>query len=140
MNLGVTGSRNGITDAQRGWLSTRVGFADVLHHGACIGADEDSHYTALELGVFIVVHPPIKDKYLMYLGYDIPDDHPGVLWRAAKEYLARDRDIVDETERLIALPDGPERRGSGTWYTINYARNAGKDVDICFPSGKLLKY
>ena len=62
--VGFTGSQNGGTPQQLAWLRGRLITADVLHHGACIGADEQAHLLALELGMgnkmrgVIVVHPP----------------------------------------------------------------------------------
>ncbi len=62
---------------------------------------------------------------------------PQATWLPAKEYLERDRDIVDATEALFATPDGPERAKSGTWYTVRYAVKTGKPVYICYPDGFL---
>jgi hypothetical protein len=36
---------------------------------------------------------------------------------------------------LIATPDGPERRGSGTWYTVNAARRRERRIVIVWPNG-----
>ena len=134
--LGMTGTRNPISYEQYVWLHLMVSEeCDVLHHGACVGADEESHDAAVAYGQDIIVHPPTNERLMM----------AREKWRTplvaavmpAKDYLDRNRDIVDASEKLIALPDGPERRGSGTWYTINYAVRKGKPVSICYPDGSV---
>ncbi len=78
----------------------------------------------------VIVHPPISPNLRM--PYD-----PGATWLPAKDYLARDRDIVEATEILFATPDGPERDHSGTWYTVRYATGKCRPVYICYPDGKV---
>lgn len=131
MILGMTGTRNPLTDAQQAWLAEQVAGAARFHHGACVNADADGHQAAIAAGVDIVVHPPVDERLMM------PRDDVG-LWLPAKPYLDRNRDIVDACDHLIALPDGPPRPKSGTWYTVRYAADAGKDVVICFPDGTLV--
>lgn len=55
----------------------------------------------------------------------------------AKTHFARNRDIVDASNVLVAAPynDYEESKG-GTWYTINYARGKGLWLAIVWPSGK----
>jgi len=56
---------------------------------------------------------------------------------SAKPYHDRNRDIVDACDVLIATPDGPQRRHSGTWYTIDYARANRVAVVVCLPDGTI---
>src|SRR5258706_311318 len=51
----------------------------------------------------------------------------------AKDYIARNHDIVDDTDILYACPDGPEKVRSGTWATIRYALKQKKKVVIFHP-------
>lgn len=127
--LGFTGTRKGLTVQQQDWLLGSLPVAEI-HHGACVGADELMHCYAMAGSRPVVVHPPIKADLRM--SYD-----PGATWLPAKDYLERDRDIVDATEALFATPDGPERTQSGTWYTVRYAVKMGKPVHICYPDGTL---
>lgn len=142
MNLGFTGSRHEPTSKQRIWLVDYIlnnGKISEFHHGCCVGSDEFSHRAAknstdLTVGE-IVLHPPDKSEYEMeYTEWD----YSNCLWFPKKDYLARNRDIVREADRLVALPNGPEKmRGSGTWYTIRWAIQHGKPVTICHPTGKI---
>jgi hypothetical protein len=89
----------------------------VLHHGDCVGADALAHQIALRAGKHIVIHPPRNPKYRAWcMAIDAK-------WWPEKGYLARDRDIVNCAQVLLAVPSGPEVfRGSGTWYTIHFGR------------------
>jgi hypothetical protein len=143
--LGFTGTRHAITPFQRLWLHTQFGRGDVikLHHGACVGADATAHRVALQHEIQVVAHPPTDKKLAMKMS-ELLSPRGGVVILADKPYHARNRDIVDSCDRLIALPDGPERAHSGTWYTVGYA--TGQDqvhtanrrvvpVTICYPDG-----
>lgn len=95
-----------------------------LHHGDCVGCDAMAHEIAEAMGCKVVIHPPVKD--------DLRAFKKSPLTRESKYYLDRNRDIVDETEVLVAMPQFPDRetKRSGTWYTIRYARSKGKKVII----------
>jgi predicted Rossmann fold nucleotide-binding protein DprA/Smf involved in DNA uptake len=53
-------------------------------------------------------------------------------------YLERNHAIVNESDFLIAAPDGPETLRSGTWATVRYARKVGKRVLVIMPNGEIL--
>lgn len=134
--LGFTGSRNEPTMIQIIWLAEtfKLWKPSKLHHGACVGADAEAHKMAVANKVQVIVHPPENQKLMM-----LPDAllslHGGVSIRSPKPYLDRNRDIVDASDMLIALPGGPQRPKSGTWYTINYALRQKIPVHICYPDG-----
>ncbi len=138
MKVGFTGTRNDLTEVQRvsleGVLKT-LQEAEEFHHGDCKGADW--HAALLFHRLYpertIVAHPG-------------PDGDP---WRAhspfasetreGKNHFARNRDIVDETALLVACPlQDSEQKQGGTWYTVRYARKAGKPIVIVWPSGNRL--
>ena len=128
MKMGFTGTRKGMTNAQKlqvtEWL---LGQAE-LHHGDCIGADEQAHRIAYR-NLIITIHPPSDEKQRAFCtGADIV--------REPAPYLARNHSIVDETDILVAAPDSPEKLRSGTWATIRYARKMGKPLFIVMPDGK----
>ena len=130
MKVGFTGTQVGMKPLQLGKLYNTMKYSGMVefHHGDCIGADEEAH-GLIERPVVIVIHPPLKgDKRAYCMGADF--------FRRPKEYIARNRDIVDETEILLAAPKGmtEEPRG-GTWSTIRYARRLGRPVIIHWPDG-----
>lgn len=134
---GFTGSRNDPTDAQLDWLWRQFDDCGEWHHGACVGADEASHQAAIDNGLDgrrLVVHPPTNSARRMHY------DHRA-LWLPGKPYLDRNRDIVDATDELLAMPNAPEddprSQRSGTWMTIRYAVQVGRGVAICYPDGRV---
>jgi hypothetical protein len=104
---------------------------DEVHHGDCVGADATCDELCEARGLPRVAHP----------GTDAAGHSPqrancdAETVRAPKPYLVRNRDIVDETEWLIACPEGQEVRRSGTWATVRYARKRGRAVVYVWPSG-----
>jgi hypothetical protein len=134
MILGFTGTRNVPTVEQLAWLWNQFDDVDVLHNGACVGADLASHKMALGHHKPIIVHPPVKEAYLA--SYCL-EPHPLVTVLARKPYGQRNHDIVNACNKLIALPDGPRRPHSGTWHTIDYAKRMYIPVTICWPDGEV---
>jgi hypothetical protein len=53
-----------------------------------------------------------------------------------KDFLERNRDIVDRVEILIAAPEGPEVQRSGTWSTVRYARGKVIPIYLLRPKGE----
>lgn len=131
MILGMTGTREDLSYEQYVWLSVQIVDCEEFHHGACVGADEAGHQLAMRQQKRVIVHPP-TDQRLM-----IPFDGMVWDWKLAKPYLDRNRDIVDESDQVIALPNGPESLKGGTWYTVRYAMKQGKPVAICYPDGSV---
>jgi hypothetical protein len=130
MKIGFTGTRRGMAQAQNAsfwyWLAGEGEF----HHGDCTGSDEQAHIMARGSMFRIVVHPPTDDKNRAFcIGDETRDPLP---------YLDRNRNIVDETEVLVATPaEDEEQLRSGTWSTIRYARKQGKRVVIIYPDGRV---
>lgn len=99
-----------------------------VHHGDCIGADAQCHEMALRVAV---IHPPSDPKKRAFCTPCTPGQ-----MREPKPYLERNRDIVDESELLIACPrQQREVIRSGTWATVRYARSQGKRVWTLYPDG-----
>lgn len=126
--IGFTGTRNGMTDAQKVTVARKFAEWVCLHHGDCVGADADAHAIAERLGMEIIIHPPIDNKLRAYC------KAPVILSPAT--HFARNRNIVNGTDGLIATPRlmVREERG-GTWYTIDYAVKVGKPAWIVWPDG-----
>lgn len=103
-----------------------------LRHGDCVGADADMHLIARERGQQVVIHPPLDPKLRAFCYGDFV--YP------PRDYLQRDRDIVDASSILFATPaEYVERQRSGTWYSIRYAKSVGKPVVIVWPDGTYKK-
>lgn len=101
-----------------------------LHHGDCVGGDEQAHDMAVHAGWRIVVHPGTDTGALR--AWCRGDEN-----RSPKANLKRNWDIVVETSEMIALPKGPEELRSGTWSTIRKARKAGRPVTVIWPDGRV---
>lgn len=133
--VGVTATREGLTEHQvsraaellfgvREWSKS----APEIHHGDCVGGDEELHKIAYGLGYRTVMHPPTVTKYRAWTQCH------AVMPR--KPYLDRNRDIVDATDILLAFPkESEESRFGGTWYTVRYARQVGRRLVIVWPHG-----
>lgn len=134
MKVGFTGTRFGCTPAQGGSLARwfRDNTVTEFHFGVCTGADMEAtwhcrhHHTAADLQA----HPPVDKKHLDMRGIAIADFiHP------AKDYLVRNKDIVNATDVLVACPKGPDDGRGGTWHTIRYARRMKRHIFIIWPDG-----
>ncbi len=124
MIIGFTGTRHGMTEGQRQQLERL--FADVnaieLHHGDCVGADEEAHEIATDARMRVVLHPPTNPKLRAFCEAETSF--------TPRPYLERNRQIVENSEMLVAAPSGPEVIRSGTWATVRYAKNRGRRVAI----------
>lgn len=127
---GFTGTREGMTEAQQ--VSLRVVLkllSGWWHHGDCFGGDAESHGIAKKMGLFVTVHPPINPKFRAFCSGDET--------RPTYDYIERNRNIVTETQRLVAAPDTTkEEWRSGTWATVRWARKLGKPIAIIRPNGQ----
>jgi len=130
MKVGFTGTQVGMTNRQKLELKEYLQVLGVteLHHGDCVGADDEAADIARLMGIRLVMHPPTdsrKRAYNFRIGEEVRDQHP---------YLTRNHHIVDETEILIATPKtGYEELRSGTWATVRYARKLGRRVYVLTP-------
>lgn len=130
MKIGFTGTAMGMTDSQKEILHTLLFQSDKpceFHHGDCVGADEEAHVIAVANGLTPVIHPPLNPSKRAYCVAE--------QIRSEREYLDRNKDIVDDTEMLIAAPQGDEVLRSGTWSTVRYARKRRRKIIIIRPSG-----
>lgn len=124
--IDITGSRYGTTFAQqRAFVTHITGIRDRIevHHGCCVGADEQIHNLAWSWDCRIVGHPP-TDPRLMFDYSHAEEEFDEI--RQPLPYLARNREIVDSSTYLMVFPNtfaaeflkpGP----GGTRYTFNYA-------------------
>lgn len=102
-----------------------------FHHGDCIGSDKQAHDMVKSLGdISIHVHPPLNPEKRAFCN--------GGTIHKPKQYLERNKDIVDSSDILIATPMSfKEEIRSGTWNTVRYARRKFKPVFVIYPDGKI---
>jgi hypothetical protein len=132
-HIGFTGTRHGMTLHQGITVQRLLEPYGWVHHGDCVGADDQVHYIAIKMEKRVVVHPPTLLKLRANCVGDINHEPKG--------YLVRDRDIVNATCRLIAAPQGlTEESRSGTWTTARYARSVGKPVTLVLPDGSCVNW
>jgi hypothetical protein len=132
--VGFTGTQIGCTPEQKATLRLRFALMREqsgqceFHHGDCIGADQYAHGEAVAAFFATVGHPPLAASKRAFTRNDSE--------REAKEYLERNRDIVNETYGLIACPKfGMEELRSGTWATVRYARKLKRPIMIIHSDG-----
>jgi len=139
MKVGITATHKGLRPAQKEVIRTVLQHlydqgAREFRHGDCIGADDQAATIAHEIGYRLVAHPGINPRH--------PEDtstrafHPSDEVRPAKLFLVRDRDIVDETDILVAGPAQKEEViRSGTWTTYRYAKKKNRPTIVVYPDG-----
>lgn len=139
IKIGFTGTRRGMTRLQKNSLiKFLVNFqVDEFHHGDCIGADEEAHELVDNSETeSIQIHPPINSDKRAWCTAKYTKH---VIWKP-KPYIARNHDIVDAIDILIACPgESDEQLRSGTWSTIRYAKKKNKTINIIFPDGSIKK-
>jgi hypothetical protein len=129
MKIGFTGTREGMRQVQREAVATLLAElrGTAFHHGDCIGADEQAAEIARAIGYEIHSHPPSNAAIRAFSQADVELE--------PKDYLVRNREIVEATQMLVAAPAGPEVQRSGTWSTVRYARRRGRQIRIVTPDG-----
>jgi hypothetical protein len=135
VHLGYTGTQHGMTALQKEAVVHVLGDFDpsrtFVHHGDCIGGDEQFHAIAQGLGFPAIVHPPDSDRKRAFC--------PGALLvHPPYPYLVRNRHIVRACAHLLAAPKGlTEELRSGTWATVRYARAKARAIIYLFPDGRI---
>lgn len=134
MIVGFTGSRKQITVAQQAMLRDflkSLGPIRAPHHGDASGSDAAFHEICRELGIPLYIHPPVDPKHRAFCQtptQSFPE----------KDYLARNKDIVEAANLLLATPRGfHETRRSGTWATVRFAQKRKIPITIIFPDGTI---
>lgn len=137
VHLGFTGTRKGMTEPQRKLLNLVLELSTdsmtMVHHGSCVGADEQVHSICFTRGLRRAVHPPTNEKLMA----NCPtDEELGDVRFEPKPYLTRNQDIVNASYMLIACPYNKNQHDQGgTGYTIRYAQSVHKPVLGIFPDG-----
>jgi predicted Rossmann fold nucleotide-binding protein DprA/Smf involved in DNA uptake len=137
MILGFTGTRRGCSVIQVGALRAflRLYQPGVLLHGGAIGADNEAHHRAIELGWRVNVYPADGDAtWYNAIGGEFPW---GIVY-STQPPLVRNRIIAERCERLVVCPgEATEKLRSGTWMTVRAARKLGRPVTLVLPDGSI---
>jgi hypothetical protein len=140
--IGITATREGLTGAQM-WNIIKIlrherMIHDIdggveIHHGCCVGGDEQIVLAAVALGCRAVAHPPDNLKFFSKIAFDLSAEkvnEPG------RPYLIRNRDIVNDSDELLAAPKEMKMvLRSGTWSTVRYAKALNKKLTIAYQDG-----
>jgi hypothetical protein len=131
MKVGFTGTRVGISTEQLVMLNEVIAECEptAFHHGDCIGADAQAWYIVRSHfpTIRIICHPPTNPSLRANTACDE--------YRRPLPYRERNRDLVHETDLLIACPRAAETERSGTWSTVRYAKSIGRTIIVIFPDG-----
>lgn len=149
MNIGFTGTRNGMTKDQleRFGILIHESLGDyakdglTLYHGMCKGADEQAHYNFMlclnwgAIGFPSNIPDTQMNRYSIDLSWMGPNSWDGFIKiHTPQDPLERNKLIVEHCDVLIAAPKSrQEERRSGTWATIRYARKLKKPIYIIWP-------
>jgi hypothetical protein len=141
-SVGFSGTQAGMTEAQKRMVRNLVGelWPSNVHHGDCVGADEEFHNIVLEElpDCMIHIHPGTDgNREMPKRAYCLgPIDRVRIY--EPKPYLMRNIDLVRQSEALIAAPQQskPVMR-SGTWTTVRKANRYGKVLYVILPDGEV---
>lgn len=134
--LGFTGSQHPGTRLQREALKRALSeFRDRgalwMHNGDCIEADAFAGAFWRNIGGKVHLHPPSDPRKRAYLDSDACS--------MPKDYLVRNRDIVNAATHLVAMPlEFVEQARGGTWSTVRYARLRKTPAMIIRPNGSFV--
>lgn len=133
LRVGVTGSQGGLTIEQQAKAGVKLAWfwslgATELHHGDCVGVDQQVAEMAMVIGYRLICHPPYNSAKRAFV--------PSAFEWPRAGYLERDKEIVDNVDVLLGFPGTEvEIVRSGTWFTVRYARSIGRSRYIYGPSG-----
>jgi hypothetical protein len=147
MRIGFTGTRRGMTDAQRSSFQKHLLLGlprtpTELRHGSCEGADVQAarfarsvfdewrkRFGSTSMIRIIALPGPDDDPHREVSGVD-DEVLPG------KTHFARNRDIVNASDLVIGCPgEATWQKRGGTFFTMDYAIKKGKPLVIIWPDG-----
>lgn len=139
MILAFTGTRRGLTNAQRGRLAETLNDIQtmsedglILLHGGAPGADAEADFLAARLEITTEVYPSTVHPWTTYTA------RPGLTVHPPAPPLKRNVMMVRRADRLIACPAGADEEvRSGTWYCYRRMKELNKSITLIFPTGEV---
>lgn len=135
VSVGFTGSSMGISIYQECELERVLKFLyrgdliQMFNHGDCIGADAKASFLAKQIGYKVITYPPENNKKRAFIDYSD-------FVHKEKPYLERNRNIVNDSNFMIACPDKPMNHiRSGTNSTIRYSFKSKKPIIVINSNG-----
>lgn len=138
--VGFTGSRRGMTDMQYSRVASILRELKPTHtiDGMCVGSDAEFAEIARNLNIRTMGYPGYSKSNPNDMQYRDTEDRAREI--DSKPYLDRNRDIVDDSDIIIAAPKNDDFKSkSGTNYTIRYAIEQGVELHIVLPEGQTLR-
>lgn len=136
-SVGVTSTRKGLNEVQRLWVTffLKEHQVNVLHHGDCVGGDDELAKMFHQKGTYVIAHPAHTiNKYKAKC--QIND-----LILSPDDTLARNQTIVRHSELVLGFPYTIEEEvRSGTWFTIRHAKKLKVPVLVIKPNGEVDDY
>lgn len=131
MNISITGTRIGMSLAQRAYMRDILCNVTLLAHGGSSGVDHQCHML-FNRPQDTEVYPSNLEQHNRYGRNSLRYLHP------IQSPLGRNRLIVSRTPILYAMPRMfyEEKRG-GTWATIRYAQKVNRYFVIVWPDGQI---
>jgi hypothetical protein len=133
-----TGTRDGMTEAQKTTVYNALKRGKKLKHGLCVGADADCH----NLWIWNLRRPistvEVYPCNIPRMVAQVPVSNV----RKPEHPLKRNRRMIEEAIKegkmmVLAAPRNIfEERRSGTWATIRYAQMMGVPLLIVWPDGE----
>lgn len=150
--IGYTGTRNGMTQAQKDslfgildYLGCFKGTVTHINHGDCIGGDEEFDNAVVETlkqdTVTRIIHAPVDPEHQAHMASRNNGFYKETIISEPQTHLKRNRNVVEASDIIIAAPEQDSDPGwGGTWYTYNYARKHDKPTYLIQPSGNVIAH
>lgn len=141
IHVGFTGTRHGMSPTQVKAVTMIVEHIKravelTVHHGDCVGADEDFHEIARSFGARVESHPGRNSlsRPVAKTGNDLRAFCEADVVHDVVGHFQRNRRIVDVSAAVIATPfEATHQDHGGTWYTVDYAVGLRKPLALVLP-------
>jgi len=140
MIVGITGTRFGMSSEQNIAFVELINILKptVLVDGCCTGVDEECFLIARNLKIKTVGRPGYSALTQENIN-EFRSSYQRDIMHPSKTHFARNRDIVNESQIIIAIPYELNNKG-GTNYTIQYTIKMEKPLYVILREGQIITY